>query len=118
MDNKRTFVIVLVVVVVLAAIIAVAYWWTSRRSKPNSQSSGLLNEVTYTCDGGKTINASFYEKDVKLLLNDDRNLDLPVAMSASGARYANSDESIVFWNTGDTAFITEGDKTTFENCIE
>jgi membrane-bound inhibitor of C-type lysozyme len=29
-------------------------------------------------------------------------------MSGSGARYANADESFVFWNKGDTAFITEG----------
>jgi len=30
------------------------------------------------------------------------------AMSASGARYANKDETFVFWNEGDTAFVTEG----------
>ena len=29
-------------------------------------------------------------------------------MSGSGARYANKDESFVFWNKGNTAFITEG----------
>jgi len=39
------------------------------------------------------------------------------AISASGARYANTDESIVFWNKGDTAFIQEGDVTTYENCV-
>jgi membrane-bound inhibitor of C-type lysozyme len=40
-------------------------------------------------------------------------------ISGSGARYANADESIVFWNKGDTAFITEGadDAMTFEDCV-
>ena len=33
---------------------------------------------------------------------------VPQAMSASGARYANKDETFVFWNKGDTAFVTEG----------
>jgi membrane-bound inhibitor of C-type lysozyme len=27
---------------------------------------------------------------------------------SSGARYANKDETFVFWNKGDTAFVTEG----------
>ena len=41
-------------------------------------------------------------------------------ISGSGARYANADESFVFWNKGNTAFVTEGldEKMTFENCVE
>jgi membrane-bound inhibitor of C-type lysozyme len=40
-------------------------------------------------------------------------------MSGSGARYANADETMVFWNKGNTAFITEGsdDKETYSGCI-
>jgi membrane-bound inhibitor of C-type lysozyme len=44
-------------------------------------------------------------------------MSVPRAMSASGARYANADESFVFWNKGDTAFITEGEETTFKDCV-
>ena len=47
---------------------------------------------------------------VELKLSDGRSLKIPQAMSGSGARYANTDESFVFWNKGDTAFITEGKK--------
>ncbi len=43
-------------------------------------------------------------------------MSLPQVLSGSGARYANFDESFVFWNKGDTAFITEGGKTTFKDC--
>ena len=39
------------------------------------------------------------------------------AISASGARYANTDESFVFWTKGNTAFIEENHKTTFKDCI-
>jgi membrane-bound inhibitor of C-type lysozyme len=53
---------------------------------------------------------------VRLALSDGRKVTLPQAMSGSGARYANADESIVFWNKGNTAFIEEKGKTTYEGC--
>lgn len=80
----------------------------------------LVSTAEYSCDMDKTIKASYYEEGkVKLVLSDGRNLELPLALSASGARYANADESIVFWNKGNTAFITEGSDTnqTYTNCL-
>lgn len=74
----------------------------------------------FTCDEGKTITATFYPTDdkfVDLVLSDERSLTVPHAISASGARYANADESFVFWNKGDTAFITENGTTTFSGCV-
>jgi membrane-bound inhibitor of C-type lysozyme len=48
-------------------------------------------------------------------------MELPQVISGSGARYANADESFVFWNKGDTAFITEGpddnDNMTYKDCV-
>ena len=75
--------------------------------------------VIFKCNKAKSITATFYineDKYVDLILSDGRKLSLPRAMSASGARYAKADESFVFWNKGETAFITEKDKMTFENC--
>jgi membrane-bound inhibitor of C-type lysozyme len=75
--------------------------------------------ATFICKGGKTIGASFYADKVEVKLSDGRSLTLPQAMSASGARYANKDETFVFWNKGNTAFITEGaaGEETYSNCI-
>jgi len=73
-------------------------------------------EVVFSCDGKKTIEAVFFNGKANLVLSDKRNLVLPQVIAASGARYANADESIVFWNKGDTAFLTEGKATTFVNC--
>lgn len=78
--------------------------------------------VVFNCDNSKTITSSFYigdDKFVDLILSDGRKISVPHAMSASGARYANSDETFVFWNKGDTAFITEGANSipTFSNCL-
>src|SRR5262245_52259897 len=64
--------------------------------------------VEYSCDGGKTISATYYKDRVEIVLSDGRSMQLPQVMSGSGARYANSGETFVFWNKGNTAFITEG----------
>ena len=66
----------------------------------------------------KNISALFFKDKVELTLSDERNMLLMQVVSASGARYANTDESFVFWNKGDTAFVTEGDKTTFADCVK
>jgi len=75
--------------------------------------------ATFVCADEKSIVAKFYPDDVALTLSDGRDLSLPQVMSGSGARYANADESIVFWNKGDTAFLTEGsDETmTYKDCV-
>jgi membrane-bound inhibitor of C-type lysozyme len=75
--------------------------------------------AAFACKGGKSIEASFYADKVALKLSDGRTMTLPQAMSASGARYANDNESFVFWNKGDTAFVTEGkDGTeTYSGCV-
>jgi membrane-bound inhibitor of C-type lysozyme len=74
--------------------------------------------AVFKCQGGKSIDATFYANSVSLKLSDGRSLMVPQAMSASGARYANKDETFVFWNKGDTAFVTEGKdgKETFSGC--
>jgi membrane-bound inhibitor of C-type lysozyme len=79
-------------------------------------------KVLFNCDESKSITATFYvtdDKFVDLELSDDRKLSVPRAISASGARYATADETFVFWNKGDTAFITEGAEgvETFKNCV-
>ena len=74
--------------------------------------------ATFKCQGGTSIEATFYANSVNLKLSDVRSLTVPQAMSASGARYANKDETFVFWNKGDTAFVTEGKdgKETYSGC--
>ncbi len=75
--------------------------------------------ATFVCAAEKSIVAKFYPDEVALTLNDGRDLALPQVISGSGARYANADESIVFWNKGDTAFLTEGadDNITYKDCV-
>jgi membrane-bound inhibitor of C-type lysozyme len=80
----------------------------------------LTITAKFQCNLGKTIDAVFSGSFVHLTLSDGRTMTLPQTISGSGARYANADESFVFWNKGNTAFITEGaDETqTFSGCIQ
>lgn len=84
-----------------------------------AQDEEPVSTATFVCAGGKSIVAEFYPDEVALTLSDGRDLALPQAMSGSGARYANADESIVFWNKGNTAFLSEGsdDAITYEDCV-
>jgi len=75
--------------------------------------------ATFVCADKKSIVAKFYPEEVALTLIDGRKLALPQAMSGSGARYASADGSIVFWNKGNTAFLTEGsdEDITYKDCV-
>lgn len=78
-----------------------------------------IAQAVFKCAEGKSIDAAFYADKVDLTLSDGRSLELPQVISGSGARYANADESFVFWNKGDTAFVTEGtdEAMTYAECV-
>ncbi len=79
--------------------------------------SDVVSDVIFSCPDGKNIHATFRtSQKVDLELSDGRSMTLPQVISASGARYANTDESFVFWNKGDGAFVEEHGTTTFKDC--
>ncbi len=87
----------------------------------------------FTCEGGMSIWASFYEGSttppatsdmpptpggkVVITLDDGRVLSLPQTLSGSGARYANANESVVAWNKGDELMFEENGTSTYLGCI-
>lgn len=76
----------------------------------------IINTAVFACPDNKAIYAEFTKNQVKLKLSDGRELTIPQVISASGARYANSDETFIFWNKGDGAFIEESGQTTYQDC--
>ena len=102
----------------LLVVVAGYFAWKFYKPLPNEVP---INITTFSCEQGKTIGAVFYNSRVDVTLSDGRKLILGQVVSASGARYANNDESLVFWNKGNTAFITEGrtepQAQTYVNCI-
>jgi thioredoxin 1 len=105
--------------IVLAAVIVVIAVKPSEQTSSQPQAPEQVIRAEFSCSGGKTIQASFNNdtSTVTLRLSDDRDITLPQAISASGARYANEDESFVFWNKGNTAFIQENGTNTYEDCV-
>ncbi|MFA6253904.1 MAG: MliC family protein [Candidatus Paceibacterota bacterium] len=126
---KALRLVLLVLIVVGLVLIFTKNLWVPKLVdyilQTKGQPEGVINAVTFNCQDEKAIDAIFFKDRAELTLNDGRHLLLNQAVSASGARYANRDESFVFWNKGDTAFITEKDplaslgtsKTTFANCV-
>src|SRR5262249_39766532 len=90
------------------------------RARPAAAAAPATIDALFTCDAGKTIKASFASTPlahVKLVLSDGRDLTLPQAMSASGARYASDRDTVVFWTKGDTATLDESGQTTYGGCV-
>ena len=110
---------------------------TSKQGQTSAGLAQLVGHATYTCDQGKTIAASYFDLknppppqttpgamptptgSVSLILSDGRTMTLPQTLSASGIRYANQDESFVFWSKGNTAFVEEGanQTQTYQGCV-
>jgi membrane-bound inhibitor of C-type lysozyme len=89
----------------------------SRATGAGERAHGLI-ERTFVCSSGERIEAVFdtVSNRVDLSLSDGRRLSLAQVLSASGARYANPNESIIFWNKGRTAFLQERGVVTQSNC--
>lgn len=54
---------------------------------------------------------------VEIILSDGRNFNLSQTISVSGIRYANDDESLIFWNKEENVFVLEGDEGIYKNCF-
>lgn len=144
--GRATVTTVLVVVILIALCLVL---WAYRNTPPLSNFFGSNTATTtpgivrgntivsYTCDEGKTLSAEYIQGSdqgsttpdgrpvptgaVELSFTDSTLLRLPQTISASGIRYANADESFIFWSKGSTAFVEQGigiDQTqTYKNCI-
>jgi len=128
---KKTLIFFISITIILVGI---GIWYVIIRANKNpSPSPSLITQVTYICNDDKTIDAAFYRGEpkpvepgempipsgsVKITLSDGRNFDLPQTISASGVRYANSDESFVFWSVGDNAIVLENNaEKDYKGCV-
>lgn len=65
--------------------------------------NGFQNSTVWHCVDGYQALVSFQGQDEAMIAFPEGVVTLPRAMSADGARYANADESTIFWNKGDEA---------------
>lgn len=127
MKKITTFVFLLIV------LIGVGIWYISSKEDKKLPSLSFVNSVTYICKDNKTINASYYKGETKIVkegerpmpsgsvnlaLSDGREIDLSQTISADGSRYANDDESFVFWSKGNGALVLENNvEKSYIGCI-
>jgi len=125
------------ITVILIAVIGLGMWYINNNKKESDENPSvlptLITSVSYICKDNKTIEASFYKGEVKLvapgempqptgsvkiILSDGRNFDLAQTISADGSRYANNDESFVFWSKGNGALVLENNaQKSYIGCI-
>lgn len=115
--NKVTRTSQLVAIILGVLILALGFWlgtlYAAAHPAPvqagplPTEPDGKISDVTYECENGGSAHAVFYADKVTLMLSDGRTYNLPHVISGSGARYANDDESFVFWEKGPTVSITE-----------
>lgn len=101
-----------------AAIIPGLLWCTSQPGEA-PPGGATAKTAVFACPAGKSIRATFHlpaDEAVELVLSDGRRLTLAHAPSASGARYADPADRLVFWSKGNTAFLEEDGRVTYRDC--
>lgn len=129
---------IVAILVVVGAVDALAH--PQHQQTSATQPSQLVAAATFVCNGGKTIDAKFYQGQSKppagpnepptpggsvaLTLSDGRTMTLQQTISADGARYSNGNpmvqgsETFVFWNKGNGALVLEnGQQKNYIGCI-
>ena len=83
------------------------------------EASGEVIAYTFSCPDGKTFSTSYDlgSNALTLLLEGDMAYVLPQAVSASGARYATADESVVFWEHQGEAKVEMNGAVLHEGCV-
>lgn len=100
--------ILLTIFVVIVIVIAHNRMPAKAPTTPEVSGEQIINQVVfYDQTTGEALPATFYEDKVTFTSTTLGTMTLPHALSADGARYANADESIVFWNKGNSVFITQ-----------
>lgn len=121
---------------IVLILLVVGAWYVIERIQsnvPQERTNTLVAAVSYSCDAGKTIQASYYEGEpepaesagipptsggsVALVLADGRTFTLPQTLSGSGVRYATADDSFVFWNKSHGVSVAETGKVAY-TCVE
>lgn len=121
--NKVTWYSKFLAIIIFIGTFFLGFWLGQRNEgfnceiKAYEKQSQIINTAVFACPENKAIYAEFTKNMVKLKLSDGRELTLPQTISASGARYANNNETFIFWNKGNGAFIEENEFTTYKDCV-
>ncbi len=133
---------------IVAIALAGLIFWYGKKTAPIPVGDDMVLSpliVSYSCDAGKSITATFTEGvtippagpdmpptpggKAHITLSDGRTLDLAQTISADGVRYSNGDpskkqgtpgaETFVFWSKGSGALVLENNvEKSYIGCIQ
>ncbi|MBI4093842.1 MliC family protein [Candidatus Kaiserbacteria bacterium] len=95
-----------------------AGWATTTDQISASDPLAAYRGILFLCADQKALRAEFMEGAVNLALSDGRQIRLTQVIAGGRERYANTDESFVFWTKGITAFVEEGSVQTYTSCLQ
>lgn len=107
--NKK---IILFIIIIALGILGWSYFLN-----PETTDTGNGNSFIFDCPSGVEIKISYdKESDSALLYIDGEEHKVHPVISASGARYANDDESVIFWEHQGEAIVEMNGETAYEGC--
>lgn len=131
--------LIILALVLITLVGALIYWLSPHTvvapAATQPRKENPISTAGYICNNKKTIDAAFYEGPsvatstgtntppvpngtVELILSDNRTLTLKQTISADGARFANNDETFIFWSKGNGALVTDnGDEKSYWGCV-
>ena len=89
---KKALFIAIITILVSTGIICLYQKYWQKNAVVEKATGSIINSVTFSCAGNKTVQVLFFADKAELTLSDGRHMLLLQAISASGARYANTDE--------------------------
>jgi len=108
MNKKILFIII---------IIAVGIFYWMYQLTPEELKGEHDNTFTFVCPPGHEIKISYNEEgDSASLFVEGEEYKLNRVVSASGARYANDDETVVFWEHQGEAMVEVNGETIYKEC--
>lgn len=110
--NKKALWITSIAIVVIGTLL----WKMPAKAPvapPTEAPTGEISATFYDQKTGEKVDALFVDHQVTFTGTKLGTTTLPQAISADGARYATADESIVFWNKGNSVLITQNGTTIF-----
>ncbi len=123
----------------LLMILLFSFWYLfffPKKTNTLPQEDTSVAKVTYACSGKKIIAAEYFQDKsipkpvvageppvptgkVQLSFVSGEEMTLSQTLSADGMRYANKDESFVFWGKGNGAIVLEnGSEKNYKGCVQ
>lgn len=115
-DSKHKVISTIVLIIVI--VVAISVLVSSDKGGSSQTETEFSRTAVYICDGANAMEVGYGDDMVEVRLSDQREFTLEEKVSASGDKYANEDDTAVFWVKGEDAFFEENGSKTFNNCVE